>query len=105
MVSRGEWDAIVDQFSNGKLSHDDLVRTIMFHTKESELISEEGLIQELERRVDKAGGQKKLGDALSVTPNYISLILNGHTRPGPCIFDALGYELVRMYRKKPKGRV
>lgn len=64
------------------------------------LISEDQIRELLAKKIEEAEGQGKLGRCWRIEPSYISLVVNGRRKPGPCILDALGYEMVPMYRRK-----
>ena len=65
------------------------------------MITEDELIAELRQIIHDAGGvnaaAERLGKCLS--PNYISIVIHGHVKPGPCVYEAMGYRRVVMYEK------
>lgn len=56
----------------------------------------------------KAGGQKAWAEQHSVSPAYVSDVVNSRREPGQSILDALGLVRVVRYRAKsltaPKGK-
>ena len=70
------------------------------------LISEEKLMEKLRIDVVKAGGVNKLAKKLGIVSMSLWTALNGKAASGARygigekLADSLGYEVVRMYRKK-----
>lgn len=61
------------------------------------------LLNEIKRRAEAAGGQYKLAGELSITPSYLSDILNKRRDPSKSILEKLGFEAVVTYLRVGEG--
>lgn len=52
---------------------------------------------------DKAGGQAAWAENASVSPAYVSDVLNRRRAPGDSILRALGLEMEMVYRRSAKN--
>ncbi len=65
------------------------------------MITHDELIELIRAAAKGAGSQRALARQWDVTPSYITDLLYGLRDPGPKILEALGYERLVFYQKKP----
>lgn len=65
-------------------------------------MTHDDVIQELQRRVKRAGSGLALAHELGVSHTYLWHVIRGHQKPGPLILRALGLEAATSYQKAKK---
>lgn len=66
-------------------------------------LTQQQMMDRLNKRVEEAGSQSAFAQEHAISKPYISDVITGRRDPGKKVLEALGLELVPMYREKANG--